>query len=125
MITFLVTPGQRHEATQFIPLMEQGAVNRDGPGRPKLRPVRVVGDKGYSSRKNRDYCRSKGMNYTIPRKSNEQRTGPFDREVYRQRNTVERTINRLKQFRRIATRYEKHACNFLAMLTMAAIRLAL
>lgn len=105
--------------------MEQGAILRDGPGRPKLRPERVVGDKGYSSKKNRAYCRQKGINYTIPRKRDEKSTGPFDRDVYRQRNIVERTINRLKQFRRIATRYEKHARNYLAMLTMAGIRLAL
>ena len=49
------------------------------------------------------------MDYTIPRKSNERRNGPFNRALYRMRNLVERAINRLKQFRRIATRYEKKA----------------
>ncbi|RMF68259.1 MAG: IS5/IS1182 family transposase, partial [Cyanobacteria bacterium J069] len=47
----------------------------------------------------------------------------FDRQAYRQRNRVERAINRLKQFRRIATRYEKRAENYLAMLTLASILL--
>ena len=48
---------------------------------------------------------------TIPRKINECRKGPFDREVYKQRNLVERLINRLKQFRRLATRDEKGESN--------------
>jgi transposase len=50
--------------------------------------------------------------------------GPtFERDAYRERNRVERLINRLKQFRRIATRYEKRAANYLAMITIAAILL--
>ena len=67
------------------------------------------------------------MRYTIPRKTNERRTGPFNRALYRQRNLVERTINRLKQFRRIATRYdtrhEKKAENYLGMLHIGALLL--
>lgn len=84
--------------------MEQGAVKRKGRGRPKLRPKRVVGDKGYSSRKNRQYARRKGIRITIPRRRDEHRHGPFDREIYRQRNRVERLIGRLKQFRRLDLR---------------------
>jgi transposase len=59
---------------------------------------------------------------TIARKSNEHRGGAFDRAIYRMRNLVERLINRLKQFRRVATRYEKRAENYGAMLTLAAIK---
>ena len=103
--------------------MEQGAVKRPRRGRPKLRPKRVVGDKGYSSRKIRAYLRRRGMRYTIPRKVNERRTGPFDRASYRLRNRVERLINRLKQFRRLATRYEKRAENYHGMWVLAAILL--
>src|SRR3712207_8996987 len=87
--------------------MEQGAVKRPGRGRPKLRPMRIVGDKGSSSRKIRSYLRRHGIRITIPRKVNERRTGPFDRALYRQRNRIERLINRFKQFRRLATRYER------------------
>ena len=119
-VTFLITAGQRHEAVAFEQLMEQGAIKRVGKGRPKLRPERVVGDKGYSSGKLRRYLRRKGIRLTVPRKGNERRMGPFDREVYAERNRVERLINRLKQFRRVATRYEKLAANYLAMLTLAA-----
>ena len=89
--------------------------------RKRLRPQRVAGDKGYSSRKYRHYLRRRGIRVTIPRKKNEHRTGPFDRELYRQRNQVERLINRLKQFRRVATRYDKQATSFAAMLTIAMI----
>ena len=119
-MTIVLTPGQQHESTVFEQLMEQGAVKRPGPGRPKLRPKRVVGDKGYSSGKSRRYLRRRGIRYTIPRKSNEQRTGPFDRAIYRERNRVERLINRLKQFRRLATRYEKRGQSYHAMWVIAA-----
>ena len=119
-ITFVLTPGERHETTAFEHLMEQGAVKRAGRGRPKLRPKRLVGDKGYSSRKIRAYLRRRGIRITIPRKANEQRTGPFNRAIYRERNRVERLINRLKQWRRLATRYEKRAAYHQAMWVIAA-----
>lgn len=122
-ITFVLTAGQRHEAVVFEQLMEQGAVKRIGRGHPRRRPRRVVGDKGYSSRAIRQYLRRRHIRYTIPRKRNERRTGRFDRAIYRTRNRVERLINRLKQSRRIATRYEKCAVYYLAMLTIAAIQL--
>src|SRR3712207_5844809 len=100
--------------------MEQGGVKRRGRGRPKLRPGRLVGDKGYSSRKIRSDLRRHEIRITIPRKTNACRTGPFDRSVYRQRNRVERLICRLKEFRRLATRYEKRAVNYRAMWVMGA-----
>ena len=119
-ITFLVSVGERHEAVLFEPLMEQGAVKRSGPGRPRIRPQRVSGDKGYSSGKIRRYLRRRGIRYTIPRKVNEHRGGKFDKALYRTRNLVERCFNRLKQYRRIATRYEKNSENYLTMLTIAS-----
>jgi predicted signal transduction protein with EAL and GGDEF domain len=83
---------------------------------------RVVGDKGYSSGKNRTYLRERGIGAVIARQDNEGcRGGRFDEEAYCERNVVERTINRLKQFRRVATRYEKRALNYKAMLTITAI----
>jgi transposase len=119
----LLTPGQQHESTMFKPLMEAGAVKRLGRGRPKRRPGRVAGDKGYSSRANRRYLRKHGIRITIPRRKDECRTGPFDRTLYKLRNRVERLIGRLKQFRRLATRYEKRAANFRAMWVIGAILL--
>jgi transposase len=120
-MALLITAGQRHEQTVFEPLMETGAVKRVGRGRPRIRPQRVVGDKGYSSTSIRRYLRRRGIGVVIPRRKNERHRGPFDRAAYRQRNVAERLVNRLKQFRRIATRYEKRAVNYLGMLTLAAI----
>ena len=122
-MAFVLTAGQRHETTAFEQLMEQGAVRRAGGGRPKMHPYRVSGDKAYGSGQIRRYLRRRGIRTTIPRKNNEHRGGPFDREIYRTRNRVERLINRLKQYRRVATRYEKRAENYRAMLTIAAIML--
>jgi transposase len=121
-MVLMITAGQRHEQTMFEPLMEQGAVTRMGRGRPRLRPNRVAGDKGYSGRRIRRYLRRRGIGVVIARQSRERRVR-FDKEAYRQRTVVERLVNRLKQFRRIATRYEKRAVNYLAMLTIAAIML--
>lgn len=101
--------------------MAQGTVKRSGAGRPRLRPNRVVGDKGYTGRRIRSYLRRRGIRYTIPRLAHEPHGGAFNRKIYRQRNIVERTINRLKQWRRIATRYEKLATNYAAMITIACI----
>lgn len=74
-ITFLLTVGERHEAVVFEQLMTQGAVKRPKVGRPRLRPGRVVGDKGYSSFNIRRYLQRRGIRLTIPRRSNERRRG--------------------------------------------------
>lgn len=103
-------------------------------GRPRTRPDHVSGDKAYSSRRNRRYLRSRHIRHTIPeprdQRANRRRrdnaggrpTG-FDRERYRRRTEVERTINRLKNSRAVATRYDKRAYVFHGTVTAAAIRL--
>lgn len=106
-MVMLLTPGQQHESTMFIPLLEGGAVKRPGRGRPKRRPQRVVGDKGYSYPHIRRYLRRRGIRITIPRRKDQHRGGSFDRAIYKSRNVVERMINRLKNYRRLATRYDK------------------
>ena len=122
-VTFSLTGGQVHDTQQFATLMGTGWIRRLGRGRPRLKPDRVAGDKAYSSGKIRDALRRRGIGAVIPTKENERRQPDFDREAYRERNRIERLINRLKQFRRIATRYEKRAANYLAMITIAAILL--
>jgi transposase len=124
-MTVLLTPGQRHEAVVFEQLLETGAIKRRGPGRPKRRPHRIIGDKGYSSRRIRRYARQHGIRITIPRKRNEGRTGSFNRARYRRRNRIERLINRCKPCRRVATRYEKRAVYYQAMWLIAATILGL
>jgi transposase len=118
-LTVVLTPGQQHEATVARRLLHQGAVQRRGPGRPRVRPRRVAGDKGYSSRAVRADCRRHGIRQTIPRRCNEQRSGPFDRAAYRLRERVERLINRCKQYRSLATRYEKRGESYRALWTIA------
>jgi transposase len=120
-MTFILTPGQQHESTVAEGLVNQGAVHQHKRGHPRCRPKRIAADKGYSSRKFRTFLRRRGIRVTIPHKRNEHRTGPFDRATYRLRYRVECFINRLKQFRRVATRYEKRAENYLAMVMLAAI----
>lgn len=122
-MTFVLTPGQRHDAPVFEQLMEGGRVKRSGRGRPKQRPKRVACDKGYSNGKIRAYLRRRGIGITIPWKRNALHKGSFDKELYKLRNMVERLFNRLKQFRRVATRYEKRAENYKAVLTVASILL--
>ncbi len=100
--------------------MESGAI-RQRSGQTRLRPRRLVADKGYTSAAFRAYLHRYHIRCTIARRSNEHRRGLFDKQYYRKRNIVERLINRLKQFRRIATRYEKRAANFAAMITVASI----
>jgi transposase len=125
LLHLTLTPGQQHESTVVSDLLDHGAVHRIAAGRPRLRPGRIVGDKGYSNGLVRQQLRVRRIRITMPRKSNQPRRGPFDREHYRQRNRIERLINRFKQFRRIATRYEKGAENYRAMWLIAATLLYL
>jgi transposase len=81
----------------------------------------VAGDKGYSYPSLRGYLRRRGIRAVIPSKADQPRQRSFDNAAYRQRNQVERTINRLKGWRRVATRYEKRDVNYLAMVTITAI----
>jgi transposase len=106
-MTVVLTPGQRHELTVAERLLRQGAVRRRGRGRPRLRPERLSADKGYRSTRFRRVLRRRGIRVTIPRKANEARTGPFSRALYRLRHKVECFFNRAKQYRSLATRYDK------------------
>ncbi len=116
-----MTPGQQHEATQVPALLQQGGIRRAN-GRLRTRPERVAGDKGYTGRRIRRYLRRRGIKAVIPRLRTEPRRGVrFDTQAYRARNAIERLIGRLKQHRAIATRYDKLACRYGAMLTSACI----
>ncbi len=119
----LLTAGQRHEQPVLPMLMERGAVKWPGRGRPRVRPNCVAGDKGYSSPATRRYLKGRRIGVVIPPKADEEPDPAFDRAAYRQPNVVECLINRLKQWRRIATRYEKRAANYRSMVTLAVILL--
>ncbi len=122
-ITAVLTGGERHEQIALEALLDQGAIRRPGRGRPRMRPRRTAGDKSYSSPTARGRLRRRHIRPVIPSKSNQRRQPNFDRAAYRRRNLVERLVNRLKQFRRIATRYEKRAANYLAMVHIGMLLL--
>lgn len=80
----------------------------------------VIADKGYDTNDFRSTLEGKGIEAVIPSKSNRKEPIPYDKDVYKERNLVERFFNQIKHFRRIATRYEKTSRNFLAMLHLVA-----
>lgn len=126
-LAFVVSGGERHESRYVAALLAGGHVRRAGRGRPRVRPHQLVGDKGYSYPTVRRFLARRGIRAVIPYRRDQQpgdrRHRPLDRGAYRERNRIERLVNRLKQSRRIATRYEKRAAHYLAMLTLAAARL--
>lgn len=82
-----------------------------------------LADKGYDSRTLVVAAEAAGMTVLIPSRSNSLEPRSYDPVIYRERNQVERLFNRLKNCRRVATRYEKTARNFLAMLQLAGTML--
>ena len=112
-LTFDVTGGEVHEVKGYDALMELHDVN----------PDIILGYKGYDSDEIRNDLMDRGIEPVIPPRSNRKTPIEYDPEAYKRRNLVERCVNRLKQFRRIATRYEKTARAYLSMLSIAAARL--
>lgn len=124
----VLTPGQCHDSTQLEPVLDAIRVPRPGRGRPRKRPDRVIGDKGYGYARCRQALRRRGIPHVIPERDDQRarrarkpgRKPAFDRATYRRRNVVERCVNRLKQWRGLATRYEKLATTYRAMVVIAA-----
>jgi transposase len=124
VLQVVVTRGNRNECPVLGPLLASAVANL---GR---RPQRLCGDKGYSSDRIRDGLVACGIRPLIPMRDNEHvndrdRWGVFDKAAYKRRNVVERCIARLKEFRRVATRYEKLAESFAGMVNLACIVLYL
>lgn len=124
-----LTGGQTHEAAALVELLvhaDETVV--DEHGRRVAWPRKLAGDKGYRAAWIDELLLKLGITPVIPSKKDEspkarrQRGIPFDRNAYRQRNVIERLVGRLKECRRILTRFEKTARNYHAMLTLAFIR---
>ncbi|MFF4246949.1 IS5 family transposase [Streptomyces sp. NPDC001822] len=127
-----VTAGQAGDAPAFETVMAGIRVPRSGPGRPRTRPDAVLADRAYSSRAIRSHLRRRGIRAVIPQPSDQighrlrrgragGRPPAFDAEAYKQRNSVERCINRLKQWRGLAMRTDKLAIAYQAAFHLAAI----
>lgn len=116
----VVTPGQAGDSPMLGPLLSHLAVARIGPGRPRTRPDALIGDKAYSSRAIRSALRTRRIRAVIPQPSDQiahrKRRGSaggrppaFDTAAYKSRNVIERSFNDHKQWRGLATRYDKLA----------------
>jgi transposase len=88
-------------------------------------PEAVIADKGYDSNAFVEVIEERGAEAVIPPKSNRVEPREYDHHTYKERNLVERFWSKAKQFRRVATRYEKKAANFLAFVQAAAIMIML
>jgi putative transposase len=131
-LVVLVGPGQAHDSPMFPVLLSHLRVDRCGPGRPRTTPDAVLGDKAYSARAHRALLRSRGIKTVIPEPSNQIRNRKhrgarggrppaFDAETYRGRNVVERSFNTVKQWRGLATRYDKLAIVYRGAAVLRAI----
>lgn len=131
-LALILTSGNTNDCTQLTTLLDAIRVPRLGVGRPRTRPSHVIGDKGYSSKAIRTWLRRRNIAHTIPERvdqiANRLRRGrsgghppAFDKQLYKRRNVVERCFNRLKQWRGIATRYDKTAESYQAAVTLASL----
>ena len=108
-IAFRIAPGQAHELPHAVPLLDH---------LPRV-PRWVVADRGYSSHAFREHIWDLGARPAIPSERNEAPVACPD-YIYSNRNLVERLWARLKEWRAVATRYEKTACSFMGVLCIAA-----
>ena len=111
-IRLALTPGQASDKEAAVPLIASLSRTRD-----------LVADRGYDAKALIDLARRRGARAHIPTQKDRKGQRSVAQEVYRQRNIVERFFNKLKHFRRVATRFDKLARNFLAAVALATVRL--
>ena len=107
-LRFALTGGQAADAPQAISLLSG------------IQAGCVIADKGYESNRILAFIRAQGAEAVIPPKSNRRDPWEYDRELYRERNLIERAFNKLKHWRRIATRYDRRSICFLSALYLVA-----
>ncbi len=131
-LVIALTPGNAHDSPALARLLDELRVPRLGPGRPRTAPTALRADKAYSGRKNRDLLQARGVTVVIPEKADAiarrkakgsagGRPLDFDAEDYKNRNVVERVFNKLKNWRGLATRYDKHALVYRGGMVLASI----
>ncbi|GMN01268.1 hypothetical protein MTsN4n26_33150 [Microbacterium sp. MTN4-26] len=128
-LAFVLTGGQVADTSMFTDVLDEIHVPGRGPAR--TRPERVLADKGYPSKKNRSWLRERGIRATIPERDDQianrrKRPGrPIDfgdeqQERYKGRNVIERCFNFVKQWRGLASRYDKTASSYAAGICLSA-----
>ena len=131
-LVLFLGPGQGGDSPLFENLMEAVKVRQADSGQVRTRPERAMADKAYSSKAIRAYLRERGIQCVIPekedQKANRKRKGSaggrpveYDREAYKRRNVVERSFNTMKQWRGLATRYDKLALTYRAAAVLQAV----
>ena len=108
-LKLIVTPGQRNDVTQAEKLLEG------------LKAKRVIGDKGYDAQVVLDKIAEMGAEAVIPPKANRKEQREYDKEFYKERHLIEIFFNKIKQYRRIFSRFEKLVRNYLAFCQFAAV----
>ena len=112
---FLLSAENVDDCTEAVPLLKL---------LPGLKDCDILADKAYGAKEIRTYLHDQSARYTIPPKVNTKQPWPFDKETYKRRNVIERFFNRLKEFRRAETRYDKRDDSFLAFVMVASICVA-
>lgn len=131
-LVILLGPGNAGDSPMLPGLLEALRVARNGPGRPRTRPDALLADKSYCSAAHRRMLAARGIKAVIPQRSDQiagrKRRGrrggrppAFDQDAYRGRNVVERPFNTCKQWRGLATRYDKHVTCYRAAHLISAI----
>lgn len=131
-LVVMVSPGQAGDSPALQPMLAELRVARRGPGHPRTRPLLLRADKAYSARAHRAHLRRRGIKAVIPEPSDQaahrKRRGSrggrpvtYDAVEYKGRNVIERGINVVKQWRGLATRYDKHALTYRGAVVLAAI----
>jgi putative transposase len=122
-LVVVVSSGQAGDSPALLPMLAQLRIARRGPGRPRTRPVLLRADKAYSSRATRQHLRRRRIRAVIPEPADQaahrRRRGrhggrpiTLDAAEYKGRNIIERGIGLIKQWRGLATRYDKHALTY-------------
>ena len=106
---FILTGGQASDYTQAVALLEG------------MKAEAVLADKGYDADYIVETVEKTGAIAVIPPKSSRLKPREYDKELYKERNLIERLFNKLKHFRRVATRYDKTALSFMAFINIASV----
>jgi transposase len=114
-VEFLLSPGNDHDSSHAIALLSKMDISKSN----------ILGDKAYGAKAIRDFITEQGATYDIPPQSNVKEPWYYDKHTYKERHLLECFFQKLKWFRRIATRYDKSDASFLAFVLVAAIVISL